>query len=353
MPKLAARWHIPAAYEPDLEHGSRVIRQRGTPTMPTLQLLSYVAFEQQLTNVGPGSLLAWQLLADADTTVATIVDALLEDPNGDRLWCAHASQLVGASASRSGEVAKLAWQAPFERQTDKVDAGLMLAVSVAAASADKARQFLPKIEPGLVHATPEQRATYALVRASLSNEEAPLDEAYDQFAALENHFGVAQCALVAYQREHTGGRDPILLRGYLEHAVYRYDIGRRESWAARLITYGVLPLLSGSAADEELVTWLQRAALFATGARSLPELNGVFRLARRLGFEATVSTLETGDPPQFTRVGPPLRQSQPVIEAPVAAASVTLPTPAPEAAPVAKPEAKPSKGGKKKKGKTS
>jgi len=353
MSKLAPRWQVPASYEPDLEHGSRILRQRGTPMMPTLQLLSYVAFEQQLANVGPGSLLAWQLLADADQTVTTIVDALLEDPNGDRLWCAHAMQLVGSSASRSGEVAKLAWQAPFEREADKVDAGLMLAVSVAASSADKARQFLPKIEPGLVHATPEQRATYALVRASLSNEDALLDDAYDQFAKLEHHFGMAQCALVAYQREQAGGKDPSLLRGYLEHAVYRYDIGRRESWAARLITYGVLPLLSGNASDEDLVMWLERAALFASGAGSLPELSGVFRLARRLGFEASVSTLETGDPPQFKRVGPALRQSQPVLETPVAAAPA--PPPAPEAKPEPKPEAKvetkPSKGGKKKKGK--
>jgi hypothetical protein len=320
MSTLDPRWHVPASYDPDLEFGGRVLRQRGTPTAPTLQLLSYVALEGQLTALGPGSLFAWQLIADDDLALGQTIQALLENPSVDRLWCAHAMQLVADSAQHGGEYAKLAWQGPLDSETDKVAAGLMLAAAVAGSSAEKARQFLPKIEPTLVHATPAQKATYALVRAAISNEPAPLDEAYDQFAALDDHFGLAQCALVAYQREHAGSRDPKLLRGYLEHAIYRYDLGRRESWAARVVIFGLLPLLGElGASDDELVTWLQRAATFATGARSMQELASVFRLARRLGFEATLTTLEIGDPPAFVRTGPPLRQSQPVLPTPVAA----------------------------------
>ena len=328
MSNLDPRWQVPPTYDPDLDFGGGVLRQRGTPTAPALNLLSFLALEEQLAALGPASLLAWQLAADQDEAVAATVLQLLEDPATDRLWCAHVMQLVADSAQRSGEVAKLAWQAPHAQEADRVSAGLLLVTSVLAVSPDKARQFLPKIEPGLVHATPPQRAAYALIRAALDAEPTLLDDAYRQFAALDHHFGLAQCALVAHQYEQAGARRPALLRGYLEHAIYRYDIGRRESWAARLITYGLLPLLAETlrAPDDELATWLQRAASFATGARSLPELQGVFRLARKLGFEATISTLEASDPPQFVRVSPPLRASSPVIAAPA---------PAPAAAPIA------------------
>ncbi len=328
MSKVDPKWAVPAAYDPDLDFGGMVLRQRGVPTSPALQLLSYVALEDQLREVGPGSLLAWQLLADQDEAVAALVTALLESPDVDRLWCAHAMQLVAESAQRAGEVAKAAWA----DSSDKVAAGLMLASSVAAASPDKARQFLPKIEPGLVDATPAQRATYALVRAAVEAKPGLLDDAYQQFAALDHHFGLAQCALVAFQQEALGARDPALLRACLEHAIYRYDIGRRESWATRLIVYGLIPLLHDTvrAGDDVVVTWLERAATFATGARSMTELASVFRLARKLGFEATLTTLEAGDPPRFERVGP-ARQSQPVI-APLPAAAPAV-EPAPDAAP--------------------
>jgi hypothetical protein len=345
MSKLDAKWAVPSAYDPDLDFGGKVLRQRGTPTVPALQLLSYLALEEQLAALGPGSLLAWQLLADDDASASSIVNALLDDPHGDRLWSAHTMQLVAESAQRAGEVAKLAWQAPLEA-ADKVAAGLMLATSVAASSPEKARQFLPKIEPGLGDATPAQRATYALLRAATEPQAALLDDAHAQFAAIEHHFGLAQAALVAFQYEAAGSRDPDLLRGYLEHAVYRYDIGRRESWAARLIVYGLIPLLHDTvrANDDVITEWLQRAASFATGSRSMVELAGVFRLARKLGFDATVTTLEAGDPPQFTRVGP-ARHSQPVI-APVAKEASPAPkeaSPAPKEASPAKPKKKRSK----------
>jgi len=365
MSKLDPKWAVPAAYDPDLDFGGKVLRQRGTPTAPTLQLLSYLALEDQLASVGPGSLFAWQLLADDDASATAVVDAVLADPTADRLWCAHVMQIVAESAQRAGETAKLAWQAPLPA-ADKVAAGLMLAGSVAAASPEKARQFLPKIEPGLADATPAQRATYALLRAASEPQASLLDDAHEQFAAIDHHFGLAQTALVAFQSESVGGRDPALLRGYLEHAVYRYDIGRRESWATRLIVYGLIPLLHDTvrANDDTLVEWLQRAASFAIGSRSMVELGSVFRLARKLGFEATVTTLEAGDPPAFVRVGP-ARQSQPVI-APIASAApppapapaqAPAPPPAPAAAPLAAAEpaasaAAPKSGGKKKKGKS-
>ena len=336
MAKPDPKWAVPEAYEPDLDFGGTVLRQRGAPTSPTLQLLSYVALEDQLRAIGPGSLLAWQLLADQDEAVAALVTALLDAPDVDRLWCAHAMQLVAGSAQRAGEVAKLAWA----DSSDKVAAGLMLATSVAAASPEKARQFLPKIEPGLLEAAPAQRATYALVRAAVESQPALLDDAYQQFATCGHHFGLAQCALVAFQHEALGARDPALLRAYLEHAIYRYDIGGRESWATRLIVYGLIPLLHDTVrpGDETIVQWLERAATFATGARSLTELASVFRLARKLGFEATVTTLEAGDPPRFMRVGP-ARQSQPVI----------APVPAPAAEPPPAVESAPAKSKKRKK----
>ena len=354
MSKLDPRWQVPPTYDPDLDFGGRVLRQRGTPTVPALSLLSYLALEEQLAAVGPASLLAWQLLADEDDAVSATVLGLLDDPGADRLWCAHVMQLVSGSAQRSGEVAKLAWQVQHQSEADRVSAGLMIVTSVLALSPDKARQFLPKIEPGLVHATPPQRAVYALIRAALDSDPALLDEAHRQLAALDHHFGLAQCALVAYQDEQAGGRRPELLRGYLEHAIYRYDIGRRESWAARLITYGLIPLLTETlrAPDDEIAAWLQRAAAFATGARSLPELQGVFRLARKLGFEATVSTLESGDPPHFVRTRAPSRASSPVLAAPVPAAEPVAPAAEPPAPAAPAPAEPAAKGGKKKKSKS-
>ena len=334
MLKLDPRWQVPATYDPDGD-GQAVLRQRGNPTVPVLNLLSYEALEAQLVAVGPASLLAWQLLADEDDRVSATVLGLVEDPGADRLWCAHVMQVVAGAAQRGGEVAKLAWQVPHQREADRVSAGLMIVTSVLALSPDKAQTFLPKIEPGLVHATPEQRAVYALIRAAIDPAPALLDEAHRQLAALDHHFGLAQCALVAYQAEQAGSRQPALLRGYLEHAIYRYDLARRESWAARLITYGLIPLIETlQVADAELVTWLQRAVAFSTGARSLPELQGVFRLARRLGFEATVHTLEAGEPPQFVRTSPPARRSTPVL------VSTPTPTPTPAAAAEPKPNKK-------------
>ena len=319
MAVLDSRWHVPADYSPDLDMGAHVLRQRGTPTTPALNMTSYAALEEQLETLGPASLLAWQLLADEDEDVAATIEEWIQDPMADRLWCAHVMQVIG-DASRRGELAKLAWQAPLPTEADKFAAGLMIATSVAP---DKARQFLPKIETGLATASIGQQAVYALVRAGIDPEVA-IDDAFTKFETIDDHFGLAQCALVAYQRELASGKDPARLRGYLEHAVYRYDLGRRESWAARLITYGLLPLLQEPlhAPDDELLKWLERAAMFATGARSFPELAGVIRLARKLGFETRVTTLEAGDPPSFVRVGPPLRQSQPVIAAATAATPV-------------------------------
>ena len=360
MSNLDPRWHVPASYETDLDFGGRVLRQRSQPTVPALNVLSFLALEEQLVAPGPASMLAWQLLADDDAAVVATVLRLLEDPAADRLWCAHVTQVAADPTQRGWEVAKLAWQSPATSETERVSAGLMLVTSAFAMSPDKARQFLPKIEPALVHATPGQRATYALIRAALDASPALLTEAHAQMSALEpgaQAFGLAQCALVAYQHELAGGRRLPLLRGYLEHAIYRYDLGRRESWAARVITFGLIPMIADAPADE-LATWLQRAAAFAIGARSLPELQGVFRAARKLGFEASVGMLEASDPPVFVRTSVPTRASQPVIPAPAVApaaapAAAPAPAPAPAAAPAPAKAAAPAedKGGGKKKGK--
>ncbi len=132
-----------------------------------------------------------------------------------------------------------------------------------------------------------------------------------------------------------------------------------------MITYGLIPMIADAPAGE-LASWLQRAAAFAIGARSLPELQGVFRAARKLGFEATVGMLEASDPPVFVPTSVRTRASQLVIPAPAVAAAapvaaapaaapapVAAPAPAPVAAPAPAKAAAPAedKGGGKKKGK--
>ena len=38
-------WYVPASYEPDLDFGGRVLRQRSQPTVPSLNLMSFLALE--------------------------------------------------------------------------------------------------------------------------------------------------------------------------------------------------------------------------------------------------------------------------------------------------------------------
>lgn len=330
---------MPADYDVDLDAGGRVLRHRGQPGAPALNLLSYLEVERLLVEPGPYSALAWQLAADADDVATELVMGLVDGPTVDRVICAHVMQVAADPEQRGVQVAKLAWRDATDEQ--RVGAGLMLVTS-AQLTAEKASPFLDKIEPGLAHATPAQRATYALIRASLAGSPALLDDAHRQFAELDHALGLAQCALVAFQHEQAGARRPELLRAYLEHAIYRYDVGRRESWAARTITYALVPLLVDAIRAEPaaLADWLQRAVAFAASAQSADELRGAFRIAAKLGFDGAVSTLEPSDPPQFTRrAGWIERRSSPII-APVAAA----PAPATEAPAAGEPPAKKKKG---------
>lgn len=324
MTSLDDRWRVPADYDVDLDAGGRVLRHRGQPGAPALNLLSYLEVERLLAEPGPYSALAWQLAADADDVATELVMSFVDGPTVDRVICAHVMQVAADPEQRGVQVAKLAWRDATDEQ--RVGAGLMLVTS-AQLTAEKASPFLDKIEPGLAHATPVQRATFALIRASLTGSAALLDDAHRQFAELDHALGLAQCALVAYQHEQAGPRRPELLRAYLEHAIYRYDVGRRDSWAARTITYALVPLLVDAVRAEptELADWLQRAVAFAASAQSADELRGAFRTAAKLGFDAALTTLEPSDPPQFTRrAGWVDRRSSPII-APVAAAPAAAP----------------------------
>jgi len=167
--------------------------------------------------------------------------------------------------------------------------------------AERVRTLLDMLEPELAQGTDDYFAVHALIRAAADPSPARLDDAHTRLASLDDAFGLAQCALLAHAQELATTKRPALLRGYLEHAIYRYESDGRPDWAARTITHALVPLLVDEikAPAAEVTAALSRAAALAVQARSQLALKSVFHIASKLGYAASVSTLNEFDPPSF------------------------------------------------------
>jgi hypothetical protein len=305
--ELDAKWQVPADY--DLaERPVTLPPPRGlVPAAPVLAMLSIRALEDQATGDGMFALYAWQVIAGAGTAATQTLERLAAIPSLsgiELLMLGHAHAASGTGEATAFELAQRARKLLKQPVTaQSVDANLLLAATALSHGADRVRTLLDKLEPELAHGSDEHRAVHALIRAAADPEPARLDDAHARFAAQGDAFGLAQCALVAYAHEAAAaGRAP-LLRGYLEHAIFRLDSDGRPEWAARLITDALVPLLAehAGATPDELADQLAHAASLAVGAKAPIGIEAVFRRAAKLGFEAKLTTLSQFDPPTFTR----------------------------------------------------
>lgn len=309
MVALDAKWRVPENYD-ITDREVALPPPRGVlGTQPLLGILSVRALEDQTTGDGVLSLVAWQMLAGASASAAQTLERLantMELSGLELLMLGHAYVGTGIGEGAGFETAQRARKILKQPVTaHSIDASLLLAVTALPFGADRVKTLLDMLEPELQHGTEEHHAVHALLRAAAGDAtENRLDDAVARFTALDDHFGVAQCALLAYTREAAAGRRSDVMRGTLEHAIYRYDADGRPEWAARTIVHGLIPLLvdaDGKPQEAQVVEQLSRAAAFALQARSLFTLELVFRTASKLGYGGSVTTLSQIDPPTFAK----------------------------------------------------
>jgi hypothetical protein len=299
------------------------------PTAPMLGVLSVRALEDQASGEGMFSLYAWQVMAGANAVATETIERLAHTPELSGLALlvlGHAYVATGAGAGTAFEIAQRARKLlKVSEDALSIDASLLLAVTALPYGNERVRTLLEKLEPELARGTDEHRAIHALIRAAADPDPARLDDAYTHLAVLDDHFALAQLALLAYTREAEDERRAPVLRGYLEHAIYRYESDGRPEWASRTISHALVPLLVDqlAAPPAEAGALLGRAASLAVEARSELALEAVFRIAAKLGFTATVTTLGAFDPPEFTRRETPA--SAPALEAGAAATATDTP----------------------------
>jgi hypothetical protein len=306
---LDAKWLVPESYD-ITERDVALPPPRGVlGTQPLFGILSLRALEDQATGDGVLALVAWQMIAGAPASAAQTLERLantMELSGLELLMLGHAYVGTGVGEGAGFETAQRARKILKQPITaHSIDASLLLAVTALPFGVERVKTLLEMLEPELQHGTDEHRAVHALLRATVGDPAAgQLDDAFARFTALDDHVGVAQCALLAYSREVAAAKRTDVMRGYLEHAIYRYDADGRPEWAARTILHGVIPLLvdaDGKPQEPQVAEQLSRAAAFALQARSLVTLELVFRTASKLGYGGSATTLGQVDPPTFTK----------------------------------------------------
>ena len=336
------KWRVPESFDIADREFALPPPRRILATAPVLAMLSVRALEDQATGDGVLALFAWQVMAGAGQLATETLQrfAASENLSGiELLLLGHAYEATDAGESVAFEIAQRARKILKQPVTaQSVDASLLLAVTALPFGVDRVKMLLEKLDPELAHGTDEHRAVHALIRAATDPDPARLDDAHAKFAALDDALGLAQCALVAHAHEFATTKRPELMRAYLEHAIYRYESDGRPEWAARTISHALVPLLLDDlkAPANEVGELLGQAAGLAIQAKSQFSLESVFRIAAKLGFTASLRSLNQFEPPYFVR-----RDSAPVI--PVAAPVVA-------AAAEAEPPKKKKGGGRKKKG---
>lgn len=304
--QLDAKWHVPR----DVDITERAVTLPPPAALlpaPMLGILSVRALEDQATGTGLFALVAWQAIAGAGAIAAQTLDQLAhtsELSGIELLMLGHTYVATGAGDGAAFEVAQRARKILKQPVTPQsIDASLMLAVTALPYGAERVRTLLDMLEPELAQGTDEHFAVHALIRAAADPSPALLDDAYTRLATLDDAFGLAQCAHLAYAQELATTKRPALLRGYLEHAIYRYESDGRPEWAARTITHALVPLLVDEikAPANEITDLLAHAAALAVQARGQLALKSVFRAASKLGYVASVNTLNEFDPPSFAR----------------------------------------------------
>jgi hypothetical protein len=301
--QLDTNWHVPENFDVT----ERVIALPPPPalalTAPMLGILSLRALEEQAAGTGAFALVAWQAIAGATPVVTQTLDQLAHTPDlsgVELLMLGHAYAATGIADGVAFELAQRARKILKQPVTPlSIEASLLLAATALPFGAERVRTLLAMLEPELTQGTEEHVAVHALIRAAADPSAERIDEAYAKLAAIDDAFGLAQCALLAYAQELAGAKRTALLRGYLEHAAFRFESDGRPDWAARVITTALLPLLADTPAHATEL--LARASTLAVQSRSQLALKSVFRLSSKLGYSASVSSLNEFDPPVFVQ----------------------------------------------------
>jgi len=324
---LGPEWRIPDDY--DISERDLVLGPpRGyTGAHPMLGILSVRALEEQATGDGQIALFAWQVMAGGWSVASETIDRLANtmDMSGiELLVLGHAYAATGIAGGASFEVAQRARKVLKQPVTvHSIDASLLLAVTALPFGADRVRTLLGLLAAELEAGAEEHVAVHALLRAA-TEPEGSIDDAHARFTALDDHFGLAQCALVAHARELAAANRSEALRGYLEYAIYCYEADGRPEWAARTISHALVPLLA-EASPGEVADLLGRAVALGVQARSEYTVESVFRAAAKLGLAAQLTTLSQFDPPTFTKRDPSAPPAEPKPGAKPRKASVKKP----------------------------
>ena len=317
MADLDAKWNVPDSYDITERAYALPPPASHTGTGPVLTMLSVRALEDQATGTGLFALFAWQIMAAAGPIATQTLEQLAHSSNLsgiELLMLGHAYAATGIADGAAFEIAQRARKILKQPVTPQsVEASLLLAATALPFGAERVRTLLEMLEPELAQGTDEHRAMHALLRAAADPDPVRLDDAHTFFAAIDDQLGLAQCALLAYSREAASTKRGAVMRGYLEHAIYRYEADGRPEWAARTISHVLVPLLVDElkAPATEVAELLARAAGFAVQAKSQSALKSVFRIAAKLGYAASVTTLNEFDPPAFA---PRAAGAAPVVE---------------------------------------
>ncbi|MBL0215405.1 MAG: hypothetical protein IPQ07_16155 [Myxococcales bacterium] len=212
--QLDAKWHVPR----DVDITERAVTLPPPaallPTAPMLGILSVRALEDQATGTGLFALVAWQAIAGAGAIAAQTLDQLAhtsELSGIELLMLGHTYVATGAGDGAAFEVAQRARKILKQPVTPQsIDASLMLAVTALPYGAERVRTLLDMLEPELAQGTDEHFAVHALIRAAADPSPALLDDAYTRLATLDDAFGLAQCAHLAYAQELATTKRPAL-----------------------------------------------------------------------------------------------------------------------------------------------
>jgi hypothetical protein len=270
------------------------------PTYPAVDFLALRAVEDRLAAAAtsPVDVAIWRYVGgrapeDAVRTVHDLWKAGAAKTIEDRLLFAHVLQALHDPEPAEPTAEDLLRELDRDVAADhplRFNIGVSLAVEDLFPVGRDPAAAVARLRPSAKGASPIERAAFELVAATAwkrsNGAEAwtAVERAYDIFKKSKDYFGLAQCALAAYQLEVAGDADPATLRAYANHAVYRNLQANRFEAASRIVQLAIVAMLADSRAAgvAELDVELARAAELAERARSWSALDLTMRLAGRL-----------------------------------------------------------------------
>jgi hypothetical protein len=300
MATLDARWKIPKTRAFTILPRTTFLEPANLPSFPALDVLAHHAVEARLAapEASVFDVAAWRLAAggtaqEAVRSVHQLWAAGAARTIADRLLCAHILQVAHDPEQTSPTAGEILAEL-VDDAADGHPLRFTIVVSHLVEQLNRSRAdgaaAVARLRPSMRAASAVERASFDLIAASVAlyenraASEAACHRAYDLFKTAKDTFGLAQCALAAYQLEDKGQARADRLRACAEHAVYRYEQANRWASASRVVQLAIVAMLADAraATAAELDLELARAAELAERARSFAALDLALRLAHRL-----------------------------------------------------------------------